>query len=132
MKIEEVYNGMRIDSVVPMINSKISRSLAQSLIKDGKILLNGKAVKVSSKVTSGDEIEIPECTEKEIEDTLIAEEIPIDIIYEDEDIVVVNKPKNMVVHPAVGNTSGTLVNAMLGRNEALSDINGEFRPRNST
>ena len=95
-------------------------------------MLNGKAVKVSSKVFEGDEIFIPEDTEKEVEETLIAEDIPLDVIYEDEDIVVVNKPKDMVVHPAVGNKTGTLVNAMLGRNEELSDINGEFRPRNST
>ena len=86
---------------------------------------------MSSKVLAGDEIFIPEETEKEANDALIAEEIPLDIIYEDEDIVVVNKPKDMVVHPAVGNKSGTLVNAMLGHSE-LSDINGEFRPRNNT
>ena len=101
MKIDESYNGMRIDAVVPMINSKITRSLAQNLIKEGKILLNEKVVKVSSKVLTGDEIFIPENTEKEVDETLVAEEIPLDIIYEDEDIVVVNKPKNMVVHPAV-------------------------------
>lgn len=131
MIIEEKYNGMRIDSVIPLLEPKISRSLAQSLIKEEKILLNGKKVKVSSKVLTGDEIFIPEETEKEVNETLIAEEIPLDIIYEDDDIVVVNKPKDMVVHPAVGNRNGTLVNAMLGHSE-LSDINGEFRPRNST
>lgn len=101
MKIDESFNGIRIDSAIPMINSKISRSLAQSLIKEGKILLNGKVVKVSSKVFTGDEIFIPEDITKETDDNLIAEEIPIEIIYEDEDIIVVNKPKNMVVHPAV-------------------------------
>lgn len=101
MKIDESFNGIRIDTAIPMINSKISRSLAQSLIKEGKILLNGKVVKVSSKVFTGDEIFIPEDINKETNDNLIAEEIPIEIIYEDEDIIVVNKPKNMVVHPAV-------------------------------
>lgn len=127
MKIEEKYNGMRIDAVVPQINDKISRNLAQELIKEGKILLDGKTVKVSSKVQEGQEIYIPEDTEKDKNEELIAEDIPIDIIYEDEDIIVVNKPKNMVVHPAVGNRTGTLVNAMLGKSE-LSSINGEFRP----
>ena len=101
MKIDETYNGMRIDNVVPQINNKISRSLAQSLIKDGKVLLNGKTVKVSSKVFTGDEILIPENTEKEVNDDLVAEDIPLEIIYEDEDIAVINKPKDMVVHPAV-------------------------------
>ena len=127
MRIEEKYNGMRIDAVVPQINDKISRSLAQELIKEGKILLDGKVVKVSSKVQEGQEIYIPEDTEKDKNEELVAEDIPIDIIYEDEDIIVVNKPKNMVVHPAVGNRTGTLVNAMLGKSE-LSSINGEFRP----
>ena len=101
MKIDENYNGMRIDIVIPLIDAKISRSLAQNLIKEGKILLNGKTVKVSSKVSTGDEIFIPEDTEKDVDETVVAEEIPIEIIYEDEDIVVVNKPKDMVVHPAV-------------------------------
>lgn len=101
MKIDEKFNGMRIDSVVPLINPNVSRSLAQSLIKDGKILLNDKTVKVSSKVLVGDEIFIPDDTEKDINEDIVAEDIPIDIIYEDDDIVVVNKPKNMVVHPAV-------------------------------
>ncbi len=127
MKIEEKYNNMRIDSVIPLINENISRSLAQSLIKEGRILLDEKKVKVSTRVFTGQEIIIPDNIEKETENVLVAEKIPISIIYEDEDIVVVNKPKNMVVHPAVGNKSGTLVNAMLGRTN-LSDINGEFRP----
>ncbi len=127
MKVEEKYNQMRIDSVIPLINDKISRSLAQSLIKENKILLDGKAVKVSTKVSTGQEISIPEEIEREAPTELLAEEIPITILYEDEDIIVVNKPKNMVVHPAVGNKSGTLVNALLGRTK-LSDINGEFRP----
>ena len=80
MKIEEKYNGMRIDAVVPQINDKISRSLAQELIKEGKILLDGKTVKVSSKVQEGQEIYIPEDTEKDKNEELIAEDIPIDNI----------------------------------------------------
>lgn len=101
MKIEEKYNGMRIDSVVSLLEEKISRSLAQNLIKEGKILLDGKTVKVSTKVTAGQEIFIPADFFKDKNEELIAEDIPIDILYEDEDIIVVNKPKNMVVHPAI-------------------------------
>lgn len=101
MKIEEKYDKMRIDSVVPMIDERISRSLAQSLIKEGKILLDGKKIKVSTKVLVNQEIFIPNDVKKELNDELVAEDIPIDILYEDEDIIVVNKPKNMVVHPAI-------------------------------
>lgn len=127
MKIEENYNDMRIDAVVPMLNKEISRSQAQILIKEGKILVDGKKVKTSEKVKTGQEIQIPVNIERENNDALVAEDIPIDIIYEDDDIIVVNKPKNMVVHPAVGNKNGTLVNALLGKTK-LSSINGEFRP----
>ena len=127
MKIEENYNGMRIDAVVPMLNKEISRSQAQILIKEGKILVDSKKVKTSEKVKTGQEIQIPVNIERENDDALVAEDIPIDIIYEDDDIIVVNKPKNMVVHPAVGNKNGTLVNALLGKTK-LSSINGEFRP----
>ncbi len=127
MVIDEKYNQMRIDSVVPLLNDKISRSLAQNLIKEERILVNGKTVKVSYKVCTGDDVTIPDNLEKETNDVLIAEDIPISILYEDEDIIVVNKPKNMVVHPAVGNHQGTLVNALLGHT-TLSDVNGEYRP----
>lgn len=127
MKIEENYNGMRIDAVIPMLNEEISRSQAQILIKEGKILIDGKKVKTSEKVKTGQEIQLPEKNEREKNEKIVPEDIPIDIIYEDSDIIVVNKPKNMVVHPAVGNKRGTLVNALLGKSE-LSSINGEFRP----
>ncbi len=127
MKVEENYHQMRIDAVIPLLDIRITRSLAQSLIKEGKILLNGKTVKVSTKVSTNDEITIPQEIEKEVDQTIQAENIFLDILYEDEDIVVINKPKGMVVHPASGNYSGTLVNALLGRT-SLSDVNGEFRP----
>lgn len=121
------HDGERIDAFVSNVCENISRSLAQELIKDGKILLDGKSIKVSTKVHENQVVEIPTETEKKVDDTLIAEDIPIDIIYEDEDILVINKPKDMVVHPAIGNTRGTLVNAILGKTK-LSDYNGEFRP----
>ena len=113
------HEGERIDAFVSSICENISRSLAQTLIKEEKILLDGNVVKVSTKVHENQEVEIPLNTEKEVDDSIIAEDIPIDIIYEDEDILVINKPKNMVVHPAVGNTTGTLVNAVLRKNEII-------------
>lgn len=123
--IDECNSGKRIDLVVSELEEKISRSLAQTLIKDGKILLDGKSVKTSQKVQLGQELLIPTQIDETTE--IKPEDIDLDIIYEDEDIIVINKPKDMVVHPAVGNKSGTVVNAVLGRYE-LSDLNGDIRP----
>lgn len=123
--IDECNSGKRIDVVVSELEEKISRSLAQTLIKDGKILLDGKSVKTSQKVQLGQELLIPTQIDETTE--IKPEDIDLDIIYEDEDIIVINKPKDMVVHPAVGNKSGTVVNAVLGRYE-LSDLNGDIRP----
>lgn len=125
--VTETEEGMRIDSAVAALNENISRTLAGNLIKDGTILLDDKTVKVSAKVKSGQVISMPDEYIAEKDETIKAEDIELDVIYEDDDIVVVNKPKDMVVHPATGNWSGTLVNAMLGKYE-LSDENGEVRP----
>lgn len=125
--VTENESGTRFDAVVNILNSNISRNVAQNLIKSGRILIDDKIEKSSYKVKLGQVITMPDKPNEEIDEKLVAEDIPIDVLYEDEDIVVVNKPKNMVVHPAAGNWSGTLVNAMLGKYE-LSDENGEFRP----
>ena len=125
--VSSEHEGERIDVFVSSVREDISRSLAQTLIREEKILINGSITKVSTRVHENQEIEIPNNVEKEVDKDLIAEDIPVDIIYEDEDILVINKPKNMVVHPAVGNTTGTLVNAILGKTK-LSSYNGEFRP----
>lgn len=125
--VTENEEGKRFDAVVSILNEKISRTLAQELIKDGTILLDGAKAKGTAKVRVGQVITMPEEYNTKPAENLVAEDIDIDILYEDEDIIVVNKPKDMVVHPAVGNWTGTLVNAMLGKHE-LSDENGEFRP----
>ena len=125
VNIEEV--GKRIDAYVSNIENEISRTAAQRLIEEGSITVNGGKVKASYKVQENDLIEIAENKPKEIE--LKAENIPVEIIYEDEDIIVVNKPKGLVVHPAVGNPDGTLVNAIMAIcKDSLSGIGGEIRP----
>ena len=123
--VDNEQSGNRIDRFVANLDEKYSRNLVQKLLKEGKILLNGSEAKASSKVQIGQIVTID--YEEETESKIQGEDIPIDIIYEDNDILVVNKPKDMVVHPAVGNKNGTLVNAILGRHE-LSDINGDIRP----
>ena len=125
--VDEESVGIRVDAFVANKCEKISRSLAQKLIKDGKILVDDKETKVSNKLLLNQVVFVPEDIESETSKDLIAEDLPIDIIYEDDDIIVVNKPKDMVVHPTVGNSTGTLVNAVLGKHE-LSDVNGDFRP----
>ena len=119
--------GKRLDRYVTEQNAEITRTAVQRLIDEKNILVNGKEQKASYKVNENDvvEVEIPEPKKIEIK----AEDIPIEVIYEDSDIVVVNKPKGMVVHPGNGNLDGTLVNAIMAKcGDSLSGIGGEIRP----
>ena len=119
--------GKRLDVYVASKKDNMTRTLAQKQIEQGNILVNGKKQKVSYKVVEADKIVIETVEAKEIE--LKPQDIPIDIIYEDKDIIVVNKPKGMVVHPANGNPDGTLVNAIMAKcKDSLSGIGGEIRP----
>ena len=106
--------------------TELSRSRAQSLIEEGLVSVNGRPCRRSDVVRLGDTVRYTVPEAKPIE--LVPEDIPLDIVYEDEDICVVNKPRGMVVHPAVGNESGTLVNALLFHFGDLSSIGGEIRP----
>ncbi|MGN1302750.1 MAG: RluA family pseudouridine synthase [Clostridia bacterium] len=124
--VDEINDGKRIDSYLAA-NTEYSRANIQRLIENEKILVNGKKTKVSYKVQPNDEISIEDEEPKEI--GLKAQDIPIDVLYEDCDIIVVNKPKGMVVHPANGNPDGTLVNAVMAIcKDSLSGIGGEIRP----
>lgn len=121
---EEDFN--RVDIFLAENVEELTRSSIKRLIDGGKVLVNGKAVKAARGIKAGDgvEIEIPDPVALSVE----PEDIPIDIVYEDGDLAVINKPQGMVVHPACGNTSGTLVNALLYRLDSLSGINGVIRP----
>lgn len=123
----EEFVGERIDKFLSCRLEEVSRSYIQKLIKEGHVSVNGKPVKANYKLGAGDKIsvEIPEAKEPDI----LPEDIPLDILYEDQDILVVNKPKGMVVHPAAGHYSGTLVNALMYHcKDSLSGINGVMRP----
>ena len=127
MKYIVEENGKRLDAYITSIDSEITRTAAQRLIEQGNILVNGEKKKTAYKVSNGDIITIEKEEPKEIE--LKPQNIPIDIIDEDDDIIVVNKPKGMVVHPANGNPDGTLVNAIMAIcKDSLSGIGGEIRP----
>lgn len=119
--------GKRLDSYIASICNDITRTSAERMIKNGEILVNDKTQKAAYKINEGDIITIQKSEPKEIE--IKAQDIPIEIIYEDNDIIVVNKPKGMVVHPANGNPDGTLVNAIMAKcKNSLSGIGGEIRP----
>lgn len=126
LTIEEHQQNDRIDKIVSAYNSEWSRTQVQSWIKDGNIVVNGKKVKTNYKVSVGDniQIEIPEPQTLDV----VPEEMNLDIYYEDADVLVVNKPKGMVVHPAPGHVSGTLVNGLMAHCKDLSGINGVLRP----
>ena len=126
-EITENEDGERIDKCLATLIDSLSRSYIQRLIKDDAVRVNGSPVKGSYRVKQEDqlEFELPEAVEPDIE----PENIPLDILYEDKDVIVVNKPKGMVVHPAAGHYSGTLVNALMFHcGKELSGINGCMRP----
>lgn len=123
----ENEEGERIDRYLAGEVEDKSRSYLQKLIKDGYVKVNDKPVKANYRLVLGDRVEVvfPDISEPEI----MAEDIPLDILYEDKDIIIVNKPKQMVVHPAPGHYTGTLVNALMYHcGSELSGINGAHRP----
>lgn len=125
--VEKEYDGTRIDKFLSDLYPEKSRNTIQKYIKDGNVLVNSKIIKSNYKCKTGDEIYFDEPEPVEVE--IVPEDIPLDIIYEDQDILIVNKPKGMVVHPAPGHYSGTLVNAIMFHcKDDLSGINGEIRP----
>ncbi len=126
-KINVDADNIRLDTYVARKVPEFSRTMIQKLIESGDILVNGDKKKLSYKVLSGDiiTINIPEAKEVDLK----PQEIPVEVVYEDNDIIVVNKPKGMVVHPANGNPDGTLVNAIMAMcKDSLSGIGGELRP----
>ncbi len=125
--VSEEFAGERIDKVVCSMCQMNSRSAAQKLLDEGNVTVNGSRVSKNYKAKSGDKVAVIIPKPKELE--VLAENIPLDIRYEDDDLLVINKSKGMVVHPAAGNYEGTLVNALLYHCKgSLSGINGVIRP----
>lgn len=126
-QITEELEDLRIDKCMSMLIDSLSRSFIQKLIKEDAVMVNGKPVKGSYKVKADDDVLF--CLSKAVEPDISPENIPLDVLYEDKDVIVVNKPKGMVVHPAAGHYSGTLVNALMYHcGDELSGINGVMRP----
>lgn len=120
-------DGERLDAFLARAGEGLSRSAAQKLLSDGHVTCNGKAAKKNDRLSAGDEIavQMPQIQETAI----VPKDIPLDIVYEDEDVIVINKPKGLVVHPAAGHQDDTLVNGLLyAKAGSLSGINGVLRP----
>ncbi|WP_221564136.1 RluA family pseudouridine synthase [Alkalihalobacillus sp. TS-13] len=126
IKVTEDNKRERVDKIISTEHEDTSRSQVQQWIKENRVKVNGESVKANYKCQDGDEIviDIPEPVELEV----VPEEMPLDIVYEDEDLLVVNKPRGMVVHPAPGHLTGTLVNGLMAHCKDLSGINGVLRP----
>ena len=126
-QINEEWEGLRIDKYLSSNLDFLSRSYIQKMIQEKNVFVNGKTVKANYCLRPDDEIEFQ--LPPNVEPDILAEDIPLDILYEDCDVIVVNKPKDMVVHPAAGHYSGTLVNALMAHcKDSLSGINGVMRP----
>lgn len=127
MEVKADLSGERLDAFLARVGENLSRSAAQKLIEEGHVLLNGKPGRKNDRLNPGDKVvyTIPEAKPVDIVPT----EMPLEIVYEDEDVLVINKPKGLVVHPAAGHSDDTLVNGLLyAMGDSLSGINGELRP----
>ncbi|MBR5260614.1 MAG: RluA family pseudouridine synthase [Oscillospiraceae bacterium] len=120
-------SGERIDALLSHIVPELTRSAAVKLIESGNVLVNGQPIRKNYKCSSGDELQISLPEPESVE--IVAQDIPLDVVFEDDDVIVINKPRGMVVHPAPGHPDGTLVNALLHHcGASLSGIGGEIRP----
>ncbi len=123
----EAFIGERIDKAVTGVHTALSRAYVQQLIEEGHVTVSGKQVRSGYKLKAGDRVEVTVPEPKPLE--TVAQDIPLDIVYEDESVLVINKPAGMVVHPAAGNYEDTIVNALLHHcGDALSAIGGVMRP----
>lgn len=126
-EITEEMEDERVDKCLSALIDSLSRSYIQKMVREGQVTVNGQTAKGSCRLKAGDKVSflLPDAVKPDIE----PEDIPLDILYEDDDVIVVNKPKGMVVHPAAGHYSGTLVNALMYHcGDRLSGINGVMRP----
>ncbi len=120
-------SGERLDAFLARVAPEMSRAAAQRLIEEGCVTLNGKKPKKNDRLSEGDQVSLTIPEPKEVD--IAPKEIPLEIVYEDEDVLVINKPKGLVVHPAAGHQDDTLVNALLfARGDSLSGVGGELRP----
>ncbi|MCG3090172.1 RluA family pseudouridine synthase [Sporosarcina cyprini] len=126
IQITEQLEGNRIDKALSLYNPDWSRTQIQQWVKDGAVLVNDMTVKPNMKVKQGDLVTVTEPEPEELD--IVSEDLNLDIVYEDSDVLVVNKPRGMVVHPAPGHLSGTLVNGLMHHCTDLSGINGVLRP----
>jgi len=127
--VEEGHAGLRLDIYLTQVVEDIpSRSFVKKLIDDGRVTVNGKTTKVNYKMVEGDKVKAEVNPAEWARHDIEGQDIPLDIFYEDDDIAIINKPIGITVHPAAGNKSGTLVNALVHHFEQLSDVNGDVRP----
>ena len=124
--VEEKYSGERIDKVLPLIFTMLTRAKGQHLIDSKNVLVNGESVKSSYKLKLNQKIEL--IIEEDTSSELTPQNIKLDVVYEDDDLIVINKPIDLVVHPAAGHKDLTLVNALLYHFDKLSSVNGNYRP----
>ena len=124
--VDDAAAGTRLDAAIAKALPELSRSRSAALIREAMVTVDGEVAKPSTKVRAGEEIEVEIPAPEPIE--AVAQDISLDILYEDADLIVVNKEAGMVVHPAAGNPDGTLVNALLGHVRDLSGVGGAMRP----